>query len=298
MNLKKGDLIDIIAPSFSCSEIKLNKAVSLLKTYGFKPKIQKDILKKDFLFASSKQNRILGFKKALYSKSKAIISLRGGYGAIHLAQDFIMWPGLKTRSNSKIFVGSSDATIIHILLNNYGFKTLYSPMLSRLAEKKYLNEFIKLISILEGKTKVLNFKNLKPINLAGRKKKLITGKIVGGNLCTLIGSIGTPWQIKLTNKILFLEDVNEEGYQIDRMLYHMLNAGLFKNIKGIILGDFVHKSDRNIKKVIDDFFKKANFCVVGGIKVGHNKKTQEILPFNVNATLETGTRPSLSLSLK
>ncbi len=294
MKLKKGDLIDIIAPSFSCSKIKLTKAVNLLKAQGFKPKVQKDILKKDFLFASSKQNRILGFKKALYSNSKAIFSLRGGYGVIHLAQDFLKWP----KPSKKIFIGSSDATIIHILLNNYGFKTLYSPMLERLSEKKHKEEFAKLMDILEGKTKILNFRNLKPINSACRKKTSITGKIVGGNLCTLIGSIGTPWQIKTKAKILFLEDVNEEAYKIDRMLYHMLNAGIFDNIKAVILGDFIHKTDKNIKKVIDLFFKKVPFCVVGGLKVGHDRKTQEILPFNTTTTLETGKIPSLSLSLK
>lgn len=294
MNLKKGDLIDIIAPSFPCSKTKLTEAVSLLETCGYKPIVQKNILKKDFLFASSKQNRILGFKKALYSKSKVILSLRGGYGAIHLAQDFLNWP----KPNKKIFVGSSDATIIHILLNNCGFKTLYSPMLSRLSEKKYINEFKKLVSILKSETKILNFNNLKPINQVGRKSGIITGKIVGGNLCTLIGSIGTPWQIKSANKILFLEDINEKGYQIDRMLYHMLNANMFKNLKAVILGDFIHKSDKNIQKVINMFFKNAPFCVVGGIKVGHNKKLQEVLPFNINATLKTGKTSKLSLSLK
>ncbi len=291
IQISSGDLIDVIAPSSGCKQHQLTKAVSLLQKKNFVVRVQHNILEKDFLCASSKENRALGLKKALCSNSKAVICLRGGYGAVHLASSLNKIKNIK----KKIFIGSSDATIIHMLLNARGIPTLYSPMLNRISILNHRSEFYHLIDILTDKIDAINFKRLKLVNKT--TNRLINAKIVGGNLSTIISSLGTPWQLKTRGKIIFLEDINEEAYKIDKMLNHLEHAGLFKGIRAMVLGDFIHKTDRNINKVISLFFKNYKFPVIKGLQVGHGK-IQKVLPLNINSKLVIGSKINLSIPLK
>ena len=143
--------------------------------------------------------------------------------------------------------------------------------------------------ILFGQEKAVEFKKLKPLNDAAKKAKAIKAKIVGGNLTTLQSTLGTPWQIEAKNSLLFLEDLGERGYRVDRMLEHFRQAGVLKNCKGIVLGDFIGGDEPNGENKTNLVFKRwakeLDIPLFSGMEAGH-AKIQRPVPFNTSSVLQ------------
>ena len=289
--LQKGDLIDVVAPAWPTSLLEMNKGIRFLEKQGFTVRLQKDILKKDFIYASSLKSRREGLKQAIFAKdSKAILCLRGGYGCLHLLPSLMRW---KKPRNCKVLIGSSDISILHYFVNQkWSWPSLHGPMLSRLDNANQpLKEKREFIKVLEGKTPTLHYKNLKPLNASARKVQTVKASIIGGNLMTLQSMVGTKLPIKARNKILFLEEVGERAYRVDRMLHHFLLTGVFQGVRAIVLGDFLHSKEHQIlmSHTLLRFFSCLKCPVFKSLPCGHGP-FQRFLPFNTSCTLRSNTR--------
>ena len=288
--LQKGDLIDVVAPAWPTSLSEMKKGISFLEKQGFVVRLQKNILKKDFLYASDLKSRQEGFQQTIFAKdSKAILCLRGGYGCLHILPFLMKW---KKPKICKVLIGSSDISILHYFVNQkWDWPSLHGPMLSRLGNTKQpLKEKREFIEILKGKN-LLHYKNLKPLNTPAKKTQTIKAPIIGGNLMTLQSMIGTALPIKAKNKILFFEEVGERGYRVDRMLHHFLLAGVFQGVKAIVLGDFLHDKEHQIlmSHTLLRFFSSLKCPVFKGLPCGHGP-FQRFLPLNTSCTLRSNTR--------
>ena len=290
--LKKGDVIDIIAPSSACTLAELKHAISWVKKQGYVPRVSKDLLQPVDFLANTDLKRFKDLKKALESKtSKAVWCLRGGYGALRLVPDLLR---LKKQKN-KIFIGLSDITILHqFLIQKWNWKTIHGPVLSRtMSEKKRQTDYDDLFQLLTGEKTALEFKNLIPLNTSALKnKKMITAAVMGGNLCTFCSLLGTGLQPKTKGYFLFFEDISERGYKVDRMLNQLSQAGIFQKCKGIFFGDFINSNETNGKNLvwstIENFFRYHSIPVYAGIESDHSEK-QRPLYLNTKAELFKNT---------
>lgn len=288
-HLKKGDIVDVVAPASACAPHELEQAVQWLADQGYQPRVPKDLLEPQMYLANSDRKRFLQLKQALSNKSsKAVWCVRGGYGCLRLVPELLK---LKKQS-PKIFIGLSDITILHQFLNQkWNWKTVHGPILARNPEMKNQRpqDYTELFDLLAGKKDFIEFENLKPLNPAAQKsKKNIKSKMSGGNLFTFCSMLGTKLQPQVKDHFLFFEDTGERGYKIDRMLQQMEQAGLFKKCKGIFWGDVIKADEIDGKNyvwpTIESFFKKHPFPVFQGVECGHAEKQRPIF-FNTEAEL-------------
>lgn len=303
LSLKPGDIIDIVAPGSSCSEEVFNQAVAWIKTQGFIPRFPKDILNPDIFISNSDEKRLKFLVDALKNKeSKAVWCLRGGYGAIRLIPELLK---IKSLPRKKIFIGYSDVTTLHLWLNlKMKWPTVHGPLLDRCGQNQ-LSEAHKneLLAVLTHDKKEIYFSGLKPLNAAALKvKSKLTAKIIGGNLTVFCSSLGTPLQPKITkDHFLFFEDIGERGYRIDRMLHQLEQAGLFKKVKAILLGDFILGQESNgenhVWKTLDSFFQNIKIPVFSGLQAGHGE-VQRPLILNSKAVLTCGSEIRLLTSFE
>ena len=228
-------------------------------------------------------------------ESKAVWCLRGGYGSIRLLPYI---EKMAVPKSKKLLIGLSDISSLHAILNQkWNFPTLHGPLLDRLALNLLKPENIyELKQTLENPDYVATFENLVPINKAARKTRLIKAKIVGGNLMVLTSTIGTPSQLDTTNRILFLEELSERSYRIDRCLQQMKQAGLFKELKAVVFGDFTNCDEPNkenhVAKVFESFFRNLNIPAFKGIESGHGEIQRPVF-FNTEAHLTCGEVPRM-----
>jgi muramoyltetrapeptide carboxypeptidase len=226
--------ISIIAPSsagFSFEDAIAAK--ELLEYYHFTVDLDENILDSTIFHASSDEMRQKLLQKSLDSNSKFLWQMRGGYGAAKIIAN------IQAPSQEKITIGFSDHTALHIYFNQYlNLPSIHGRGLNQLIKMHRDDEYVtEIMNIVAGKTKYIIYE-IEPLNSLAKTCKEITAKISGGNLSLIQTSIGTKWQFKPEGYILFIEEVNERGYKVDRMLEHLKQAGLFHNLSAIILGDF------------------------------------------------------------
>ena len=296
--LKKGDVIDIVAPASSCSREEFDHAVAWIVDQGYRPRYPKDLLEPVDYLANTDQKRFKALKKALLSPtSKVVWCLRGGYGSIRLVPELLK---LK-KAPPKFFIGLSDITVIHqFLIQKWNWKTIHGPVLSRtLSEKKRSSDYAELFGLLSGEKDQIGFLGLVPLNKAAREvKKSIVSKVMGGNLTTFCSLLGTKLSPKVKDYFLFFEDISERGYKIDRMLHQLEQAEIFKKCKGVFFGDIIESDEANgrnlVWSTIESFFAKKNFPVFKGIESDHSEK-QRPLFLNTKAELVCQNTPTLKV---
>lgn len=290
-SLKPNDIIDIIAPGFTPNSASVKNALELLRSWGFRPRMPQDLLVEHFLHANTDEKRFLHFKNAILAKdSRFIWCLRGGYGSNRL------WPYLlkmKKPTQKKIIIGLSDCTSLqHFASQFWKWPCIHGAHLDRLGQEDRNEQTTnELKDLLEGKTRVTDFKNLKPLNDRARKIKKINSQVIGGNLVTLQSSIGTKTEIKLDKKILFLEEIGERAYRIDRVLVHFKQSGLLDKAAAIVFGEFYKCEEKDGKKlyldVIDRFASEVKIPLFFGVETGHGE-IQRPLFMSTPATLYGG----------
>lgn len=280
-------MIDIIAPASSCSPEDIEKVRDLLVSWNLVPRIPQDILGEDLLCANSDENRFAQLKNALLSEdSNAIWCLKGGYGCARLISELEKLPKPK---HNKLFIGFSDITVLHLFLQQkWGWQTLHGPSARQAAlELIEQDDIQELKRIIFGQQKTTEFQ-LFPLNSAAKQNAEISASITGGTLSLLQTSIGTSWQVDGKEKILFIEDINERGYQIDRMLQHLKQAGIFAKVKAVLLGDFVGGQEPEgnslVMPVLQRFAEESSFPVLHCPVIGHGKFNR-VLPFGTQAEL-------------
>lgn len=293
--LRPGDLIDIIAPASATSEEFLHKGVSFLESQGFKTRYPENIIKPQLFLSQTDEFRFKSFKKALLSKdSKAIWCLRGGYGSMRLLPQLSR---LKKPPQQKLLIGMSDVTSLHLFLNQkWKWPSLHAPLLDRIGKNlitsSNLDEIIKALTTVDPSL----YDQLIPINKSAKTNKKIKGLVRGGNLVLTTASLGTPYQINSKNCILFFEEIGERAYRIDRMLQQLDQAGIFKNAKAVVFGDFTdcHEPDQKnlISETLQQFFNKQKIPAFFGLQAGHDM-IQRPLFFNTKAQLTCGPKAKM-----
>lgn len=284
--LKAGDSVEIIAPASRCSDKQLIELIELLASWQLNYIVAEDIFGDDLLCANTDEIRFKSLRNAIENpKTKAIICARGGYGCMRLI------PGLTKITPPKIpklFVGMSDLTALNLYLHQqWDWPILHGAP----AIDKFSHESIGAFkSLLFGEVDQVELLGL-PMNSLAEKNPLIEASITGGNLSIVQAGIGTVWQLNGSNKIIFLEEVGERGYRIDRMLEHLRQAAIFSNAEAILLGDFIGGKEPNgsslIEPVIERFAKSCEIPVVKIEGLGHGL-TNFPLPLGTMVKLQFG----------
>ena len=273
MKLQTKDIVDVIAPSSAPENSSWKKGVRILESWGLKVRVPSQMLKPHLFHSHKDENRLKFFKKAFSSSSKAVWVMRGGYGAQKLLP-YVK----KTDIKKKLFVGFSDATAIHLFLNNNKkIPSLHAPSLGDLASLSQ-KDLQLLKETLFGK-KELSFP-LNPLN--SYKSQSLQAPIIGGNLTLLQSSLAVPWFQSLPSCFLFLEDTNEKPYQIDRMLYHLQFSGILKKVRAILIGSFYPLTNSHLKNFLIPFSKNFKKPILLGMPCGHGSKKAP-LPLNTSA---------------
>ena len=232
--LQKGDTIAIVAPAgiLKNREATIEKAVKLAESWGLKVVLGKYIFNKDGHFAGSDEERTKDFQKALDNPNiKAIWAGRGGYGSVRVLDRLDYTTFLK---HPKWIVGYSDITAFHNHIHNLGVETIHGMMATSLEEKP--EEIIETISSFKKALFGDKISYGIPPSKYNRKG-IVEGQIIGGNLAILTSMLGSKSQLNTENKILFIEEIGEYKYSIDRMLQSLKRARYFTKVKAVIVGD-------------------------------------------------------------
>lgn len=279
--LKKGDLIGVISPASSPSDLeRIEKGVNYLEKLGYRVEVGKNVGKTHGYLAGTDDERLEDLHSMFRNKDvKAIFNVRGGYGTGRLLNRINY--GL-IKKNPKIFVGYSDITALQLaFLKKTGLVTFAGPMVAVdfAAEKvdPFTEEvFWKTITSSRKIGKISNPDNEKFYTLTKGRGE---GSLIGGNLALIISLMGTDYQPNFNNSILLFEDIGEEPYRIDRMFYQLKHAKAFSKAKGIVLGRFVdcYIKDKSqpsltLNDVISDYFSDLKIPVIYNVKHGHIKK--------------------------
>tara|TARA_B100000674_G_scaffold89707_1_gene62271 strand:- start:212 stop:1213 length:1002 start_codon:yes stop_codon:yes gene_type:complete len=273
--LTKGDTIAIVAPSGVLKNYDnyINKAKELLKSWGLNVVVGKNVFNDDGHFAGTDNERTLDFQNALDDKSiKGIWCARGGYGAVRVIDNLNFE---KYKLEPKWIIGYSDITAIHNELHILNSESIHAIMCKSLNELDIDNsESVSLLKKTLFGEKISYKIKTNSYNIEGST----SGKLVGGNLTLLHCMLGSKSSINTEGKILFIEDLGEYLYHIDRMLYSLKRAGYFDNLNGLIVGDFtdLRKNTtpfgRNLKELILEIVSDYNIPVLFDFPAGHGKE--------------------------
>src|ERR1022692_863606 len=272
--LNDGDTIGIVCPAGYMSLEKAQTCINALKDWGYKIKIGKTVGSdsKNY-FAGTDEERLNDFQQMLDDEEvKAIFCARGGYGIGRVIEQINF---KKFKQNPKWVIGFSDVTVFHShIYSNYKISTLHAPMASAFNDAGYQNEFVRsLKNALEGG----KLKYQCPVHQFNKIGEAV-GDLVGGNLSLLAHLIGSPSDIKTKGKILFLEDVGEYLYNVDRMLYQLKRSGKLDRLAGLIIGGFTDMKDterpfgKTIYEIIHDMAKGYDYPVCFNFPVSHEKE--------------------------
>lgn len=288
--LKKGDTIGLIAPASRIPAENISKCVEAVEALGYKAvlgnsadKFYMGYLSGDDDVRARDINEMFGRKDI-----QGIFCLRGGYGCCRIVDKLDL---SVIRNNPKVFVGYSDVTILHLVFNQLcNMVTYHAPMVSS-----------NMISQFDDYTKksfldtLFMDKELKFQNPEGKKIKTLSGgyaegKLVGGNLCLMATTLGTPYEIDTNGKILFIEELNECTYKVDRLLHQLKHSGKLNAAKGIILGSFEkcepeHEGDAGLVEIFNEIIKPLNKPTIYDVECGHCFPTAS-LPLGANCKLD------------
>ena len=278
--LKKGDTVAIVAPSGVLKNYNayILKAKELLKSWELEVVIGENVFNDNGHFAGTDNQRSADFQFALDDKAiKAIWCARGGYGAMRVIDNLNFE---KYKENPKWIIGYSDITAIHNDLHNNKSESIHGIMCKSL-EKIDVdnNESISLLKKTLFGEKLSYTIEGNNYNIEGNSN----GQLIGGNLTLLHCLLGSESSIDTDGKILFIEDLGEYLYHIDRMLISLKRAGYFDNCKGLIVGDFTDMRKnttpfgRNLKELILDIVREYDFPVSFGFPAGHGEKNYPMI---------------------
>jgi len=270
--LKPGDKIRIVAPSGKCSEDQILPAVNWLRENGYLVETGKNTFNRYFQYAGTDQDRGSDLQEALDDpETKVIVCTRGGYGTIRLIDqlDFSRF-----RKHPKWLVGYSDITVLHNRLHLSGFPSVHAIMCRGFfLENNLPSEGLQtLMNLLRGEKPEYRF-SPSPLNREGSA----SATLVGGNLSLMFSLAGTPYDLDTAGKILFLEDIGEYLYHIDRMMVSLRLAGKLKYLAGLVVGQFSGLKDndepfgKSFEEIITDAVKEYDFPVCFGFPAGHEE---------------------------
>jgi len=283
--LQKGDTVAIIATARKISQEEIQPAVTFLESCGLSVLLGKNIFAIDNQYAGTTAQRIEDLQWAFNDpKIKAIIIARGGYGTVKLIEHIDL---TEFKKYPKWLVGYSDVTVLHSAIHNIGIASLHATMPINFTKNEEATK--SLIDSLFGKSNAINIET-SSFNKLGNSK----ATLVGGNLSLLFALNGTIIDLDTTNKILFIEDLDEYLYHIDRMMMQLKLSGKLKNLKGLIVGGMTDMKDNTVpfgktaEEIILDAVKDYNYPVCFNFPAGHIDRNLALcfgkeVSLNVNA---------------
>ena len=289
-HLQKGDTVAILATARKNLDDNLKPAIDLLKSWGLNVVIGSSIGLDNNQLAGTDEQRAADFQQQLNNPNiKAIWCVKGGYGTVRMI-DLLDFTAFK--KNPKWIVGFSDVTVLHNHLNTLGFKSIHGIMPVTVA--KATPEAIETLRIALFGEKLKYEIDPFMMNRPGKA----TGELVGGNLSILYSLFGSPSAIDCTDKILFIEDLDEYLYHIDRMMINLKRNGCFESIKGIVVGSMTKMKDNDIPwgknaiEIIEDVTKTYHIPVLYNLPAGHIQDNRalilgDIVTINVNEKCST-----------
>jgi muramoyltetrapeptide carboxypeptidase len=240
-----------------------------------------------FFFSDIADHRLNFLLDAINSDHKIIWSLRGGHGTEMFLSTLNRLPPPK---KGKIFIGFCDATSLNLFITQKwpDCVAIHATMLLYLTPGSFDSKFDLLLDILEGKVKRYEVTGIHPLNTIAQKQKSVSGKLSGGNLTIIESSLKTCWEIETNNKILFLEDTNEQAPAIIRVLNHLKEAGKFSGVKAIIFGHFHSvKRPRFLKLCLKWYAETLAIPVYTTERIGHGDYNDPLV-YNATASIRDG----------
>jgi len=287
--LRPGDKVGIVAPASYFKREEFDAGCAALRKLGYDPVYSDSIFERDLYFAGTAQRRARELQ-AMFDRDDigAILCARGGYGANYLLPLLDM---RELAARPKIIVGYSDITsLLTYCCDVARFVTFHGPMVAKDFNRDDGVDFSSWNSVLGG---VLQF----DFALETVVKPLIQGAaegiLYGGCLSMLVASLGTPYEARTNDTILFIEDVGAKPYQIDRMLMHLKLAGKFDSVRGLIFGEMldcfpIGTQSYTLEEVIMRVVGDLRIPVAFGVRSGHVSKRNITLPLGVSVGLEVG----------
>ena len=272
-NLKEGDTIGIISTARKISREEISLSIQFIEDRGYKVLLGENLFSENNQFSGTAAQRASDLQDMFTNKKvKAILCARGGYGTVQLLP---LLDKQVIAQNPKWIIGYSDVTVLHSYLHNqFNMQTLHATMpINFSSYQKQDLSINSLFSVLEGESVEYKLKGLSE-NRIGEAE----GILVGGNLSILYSLRGTLADIDTDGKILFIEDLDEYLYHIDRMMMNLKIGGKFKHLKALIVGGMSDMNDNDIpygktaKEIIQDSIKEFDFPVLFDFPAGHIHK--------------------------
>lgn len=299
--IKKGAKIAIISPAGYVEEPQLDKTLELIKSKGYEPVLGKHVYGKfenGYPYSGTEKERISDLNWALNDDEiSAIWASRGGYGCQHLLKHLKL---NKFRKNPKWYIGYSDNTVIHSFLLKKGFPSINGQTIKTSSFGVADEGYEMIFDILKGKSPKILVEEQK-LNKNGKAE----GKLVGGNLALIYALLGTRYSFDFKDSILFIEEIGENFYSLDRMLMSLDLAGVFDKIKGMIVGGMINMGKEADNKEYEESFdsfayqliseriKKYDFPVIFGFPNGHIFDNRPII-IGANVKMEVGKTNKLT----
>ncbi|MDF2451180.1 MAG: hypothetical protein K0S26_684 [Bacteroidota bacterium] len=264
--LKKGDRVAIIATARKVSKEEIQPAVAFFESYGLLVSLGKNLFESSNQYAGTDTQRTEDLQWALNDPEiKVIIIARGGYGSVRVLEQISF---TEFKKHPKWMVGYSDVTVFHNAIHNIGVATLHATMPLNFTKNTEATQ--SMMDALLG-----NLKEIATEENYSNREGMAKGELVGGNLSLLYSLSGTPYDIDTKGKILFIEDLDEYLYHIDRMMMQLKLSGKLKNLNGLIVGGMTDMKDNAIpfgkfpEDIILDAVKEYNYPVCFDFPAGH-----------------------------
>lgn len=289
--LKRGDTIGLVSTARKISKKELKPAVELLESWKLKVVFAPHLFEEEHQFAGSDEQRLADLQGFIDNPEiKAILCVRGGYGTVRIIDELNF---LALAENPKWIGGYSDGTVLLNKLRRIGIECLHSSMPVNFEgnTKKSLDSIRQVLfnEPLEYKIPTHSF----------NRKGEARGRLTGGNLSMLYSQLGSPTALNTEGEILFIEDVDEYLYHIDRMMHALKRAGYFKQVSAVVVGSMSSMRDNTIpfghtaEEIIRDVLSPYNFPLCFGFPAGHQKDNRALI-FGRRAKLVVGNEVHLT----
>ena len=269
-HLKPGDLIGMVCPAGTIPLEKVQNCVKTLESWGYQVRVGETVGAKNFSFGGTDDQRIADLQQMLDDPTvKAILCARGGYGASRIIDQIDFTAFAK---HPKWVIGFSDITVLHGAIQKQNVASIHGPMAAAFSKGVEGLLFIEsLRAILEGRS-IECVAKAHAFNKLGK----VHARLVGGNLCMIAHLIGSTYSFKTKGKILFLEDIGEYHYNLDRLVLQMKRAGLLEDLAGLIVGGFTDMKDKSTDfgatafEIIQAHTAEYNYPTCYGFPISHD----------------------------
>lgn len=283
--LKKGDTIGIVSTARKITLVEIEPAIQIIKSWGLKVKLGRTVGLEKNQFAGEDLDRAKDLQQMMDHPSiKAIWCARGGYGTVRIID---MLDFSEFKKHPKWIIGYSDVTVLHSHLHTLNIKSIHAEMPLDIAKKSESTRSSLKTTLFKGSDSI-EYETLNPLNRIG----IANGQLVGGNLSILFSLCGSKSAINTDGKILFLEDLDEYLYHIDRMMQNLKRNGILQNLSGLIVGGMSDMNDNAIpfgktaEEIILNAVSEYDYPVCFEFPVGH---------INPNLSLTLGSEVTLEI---